>query len=287
MGKRKKRPHDRSTYAVSLRRWRTPAIIVALVGGVFLVLALNFIGRGGRPPQDDAPPLAHDHPPGPHGGVVVVIDNDNRYHAEAVAGPRGVLRVYTYGEELSVPHPVPARVVCAAVRAHGGGEEFPLMLRPEPLAADPPGTTSRFVSRLPNGRPGGDAELLVRSLAVGADRFQFVIPLSPTVSDAESERAEAALYADPGGLYTAKDVAANGRRPASQKFAGERPRHDDRPAAGERVCPVSRARADDRFIWVVSGKEYRFCCPPCIDEFLVTAKERPDEIRDPDSYRHP
>ncbi len=287
MGKRKKRPPGRSTCAVSLRRWRTPAIIVALVGGVLLVLALNFIGRGGRPPQDDAPPLAHDHPPGPHGGVVVVIDKANRYHAEAVSGPRGIVRVFTYGETLDTPWPVPARVACAAVRGHGGGDELPLMLRPEPLAADPPGTTSRFVARLPSGRPGGDAELVVRSLAIGVDRFQFVLPLPPAVSDAEAERAEAALYADPGGRYTIKDVEVNGRRTASQKYAGERTRHDDRPAAGERVCPVSRARADARFAWVVGGKEYQFCCPPCIDEFVATAKERPDEIREPEFYRQP
>ncbi len=287
MGKRKKRPPSRSPDTRHRGRWRTIAIIVALVASVVLILAWNLMGPGGRPPRGDEGQAAHDHPPGPHGGVVVVIDNENRYHAEAVAGLRGVVRVYTYGEDLSVPHPVPARVVCAAVRAHGGGEEFPLMLRPEPLAADPPGTTSRFVARLPSGRPGGDTELVVRSLAVGINRFQFVLPLPPPASDAEAERAEAALYADPGGRYTTKDIETNGRGPASHKFSGQLPRHDDRPAAGERVCPVSRARADDRFTWVVSGKEYRFCCPPCIDEFLVTAKERPDDIRDPDSYRHP
>ena len=286
MGKRTRRPPGQSPNPRRGERWRTIAIVVSLVVGLGVVLALNLVGAGRRPTGSEAPG-EHDHPPGPHGGAVVVIDKENRYHAEAVAGPRGVMRVYMYGQELSVPRPVPARVVCGAVR--GDGEEFPLMLRPEPLADDPPGTTSRFVARLPSGRPSGDAKLVVRSLEIGSDRFQFTLPLSTPNSerDGDAIRADAALYTTPGGRYTAKDISTNGQQPAARKFSGERPRHDDRPAVGERVCPVSRERADARFTWVVGGKEYQFCCPPCIDEFLITAKERPDEIRDPEFYRQP
>jgi hypothetical protein len=34
----------------------------------------------------------------------------------------------------------------------------------------------------------------------------------------------------------------------------------------------------------VGGKQYMFCCPPCIDEFVKLAKEHPEQVRDPAGY---
>ncbi len=36
--------------------------------------------------------------------------------------------------------------------------------------------------------------------------------------------------------------------------------------------------------WIVGGKPYRFCCPPCVEEFVKNAKESPDALMDPESY---
>jgi YHS domain-containing protein len=262
-------------------------IIVTLVIGVAAVLALNLVGPG-QPPATPAPE-SHGHPPGPHGGSVVAIDRDNHLHAEA-AIDGGLVRLYLFGRELTEVRPVVARTLCAAVRLHDGEGDFALMLRPEPLETDPPGTASRFAGRLSPALWRGHPRLVVWSLPVEEARFRFEIELAHSpLEEAEVARAEAdeaALYATPKGKYLADDVRRNGTVPASRKYRGERPSHDDRPAPGERVCPVSRERVDARFVWVIGGKEYRFCCPPCIDEYVATAKERPDEVKEPEFYLH-
>ena len=38
------------------------------------------------------------------------------------------------------------------------------------------------------------------------------------------------------------------------------------------------------FTWIVGGKPYEFCCPPCVDEFLKTAKQNPTALKNPDEY---
>lgn len=287
MGKRKPR-RDRRPPDPRRGRWRTAGIVLTMVLGVAVVLAVNLLGTGRRAKENDTAP--HDHPPGPHGGAVVVIDRENRFHAEAVYDGGGRVRLYTFGRELTDVRPVAAGTICAAVRGHAGEDEFAVMLRPEPQDSDPPGTASRFAGRLPPALWRGHLTLVVWSLPVEGERFRFEVPLSHPPPEegvvVRAEADEAALYATPKGKYSAEDVRANGSVPASRKYRGERPAHDDRPAAGERVCPVTRVKADARFVWVVGGREYRFCCPPCIDEFVTAARERPDEVKEPDVYRH-
>jgi YHS domain-containing protein len=61
-------------------------------------------------------------------------------------------------------------------------------------------------------------------------------------------------------------------------------RHDRFPAIGTRLCPISGTKADARFSWVIGGRRYQFCCPPCIEEFVQQAKQRPETIRPPQDY---
>jgi len=72
---------------------------------------------------------------------------------------------------------------------------------------------------------------------------------------------------------------------AAEKYHGFRSRHDLAPLPGDHICPVTRTKADPRCTWVVGGKDYQFCCPPCIDEFVRLARERPDAVAEPDTYR--
>ncbi len=37
-------------------------------------------------------------------------------------------------------------------------------------------------------------------------------------------------------------------------------------------------KANPVFSWVIGGKTFEFCCPPCVDEFVRMAKESPDDI---------
>jgi hypothetical protein len=93
------------------------------------------------------------------------------------------------------------------------------------------------------------------------------------------------LFLTPGGKYTKADIAANGGVIASVKFKGIRASHDDNPQPGDVICPISKTKANPKFAWVVGGKNYEFCCPPCVDEFVQMAKDNPEKIKDPDFYR--
>jgi hypothetical protein len=241
--------------------------------------------RQGNVPTDGA----HDHPPGPHGGAIVVVGRENRFHAEAVFEKTGAVRLYTYGEDESRVLPVEAQPVTAAVRKQGDLAEFVVHLTPEPQPGDPPGKTSRFVGRLPQALPHGRLELVVPALVIAGDRYWFVIPAGadwhPNPMPAKvTEEEERKLYLTPGGKYTADDIRANGGVTASQKFTGLQAEHDAKPKPGDRICPVSLTKASPKFAWVIGGKEYLFCCPPCVDEFVRKAKEKPDEVKPPDSY---
>ena len=99
-----------------------------------------------------------------------------------------------------------------------------------------------------------------------------------------TNEAERQLYLTAGGKYTDADIRANGSLTASQKYRGFRSSHDMHPAAGDAICPITETKANAKCTWIVGGKSYAFCCPPCIDEFVKLAKEHPEEIHDPRDY---
>ena len=98
------------------------------------------------------------------------------------------------------------------------------------------------------------------------------------------EVEERELHLAPAGKYTRADIRANGGTVPSQKYRGFRARHDYNPRPGDRLCPVTRTKASPDCTWTVGGRVYQFCCPPCIDEFVRLAKERPENVQPPDAY---
>jgi YHS domain-containing protein len=46
-------------------------------------------------------------------------------------------------------------------------------------------------------------------------------------------------------------------------------------------------KANAEFTWVIGGKPYQFCCPPCVDEFLALAKKSPEKVNAPETYVKP
>jgi YHS domain-containing protein len=95
---------------------------------------------------------------------------------------------------------------------------------------------------------------------------------------------ETQLFLTPGGKYTKEDIQANGNMTPAQKFKEFSPAHDPRPKAGEVLCPITLTKAHPECTWVIAGKTYQFCCPPCIDEFLQAAKEHPEKLQGPEAY---
>lgn len=98
-------------------------------------------------------------------------------------------------------------------------------------------------------------------------------------------QVEAGIFLKPGGLYTQADIDRNGPLPPSKRFADIMARHDLKVHPGERICPITETKANERFFWWVGGRRYTFCCPPCVEEFVLKAKKGGDEARKaPEEY---
>lgn len=106
-----------------------------------------------------------------------------------------------------------------------------------------------------------------------APQEMLVMPSSRTKND------ERVLFQQPGGKYTFADIATNGQTLPSQKYRSFRAIHDFLPRSGDRLCPITRTKANRGCTWIVNGETYEFCCPPCISEFVQLAKDEPNSIR--------
>ena len=47
---------------------------------------------------------------------------------------------------------------------------------------------------------------------------------------------------------------------------------------------MTLTKANPKCSWIVGGKSYEFCCPPCVDEFVKLAKSNPEKVKQPDQY---
>jgi hypothetical protein len=234
------------------------------------------------------PESAHAHKPGAHGGIIVEIGRDN-YHAEAVFEKGGVLRLYTLGKDETRIQEVESQTLTGYFKLGEGSESTSFEFRPVPQSGDAEGKTSQFVAKLPKELSGKNLEVTIPSIRIGGERFRLGFKFEPVAHgedmlDKVSGNEERQLYLTPGGKYTQADIAANGNRTASQKFKGVMSSHDRKPKSGDKICPITRTKANPKITWIVGGKTYEFCCPPCVDEFVQTAKEHPEEIKDPGSY---
>lgn len=131
----------------------------------------------------------------------------------------------------------------------------------------------------------GRSERRMRVSFNSKERFRFSFEAESTVMP-QTVTADAArdLYLTPKGLYTAADIEANGSTTAAEKYRGFHSAHDFGPKPGDRICPITQTKANPQCAWIVGGKKYLFCCPPCIDEFVKLAKESPEQVKDPVEY---
>ncbi|MFN0198470.1 MAG: hypothetical protein ACKVT0_17125 [Planctomycetaceae bacterium] len=250
---------------------------------VLLLISFFVVGCGG-----EKVPTEHDHYIGDHSGIIVSVGSDH-YHVEVLFA-EGEMRFYTLDHDQEVVLPVPEQELTAYVRTADALEAVTVKMRAVPQVGDPQGQTSQFVGKLPDAVLGQDAIITVPNIAFGEKRYRFACQLKAekhrqSMPDKVVDEEERQLYLTAGGKYTEADITANGKQTASQKYAGFKSSHDFKPKAGDAICPITKTKANDACTWIVDGKEYRFCCPPCIDEFVKLAKTNSDTIEPPDNYR--
>jgi len=230
----------------------------------------------------------HAHKPGSHGGIIIPIGSDS-YHAEAVIEKGGVFRLLMLGKDETRIQEVDIQPVKAYIKVVGSPDATPVDMTATQQEGDAADMTSQFVGQLPEEFRGRQLDVTIPNLRIAGERFRIGFT---TVTEAHADEMPAALpddeerqlYLTAGGKYTEADIKANGNVTASRKFKGVASKHDMFPKTGDRICPITLTKANPDFTWIISGKPYQFCCPPCIDEFVKLAKEQPDEIKDPDSY---
>jgi hypothetical protein len=230
----------------------------------------------------------HPHKPGSHGGIIIPIGSDS-YHAEAVIETTGEFRLLMLGKDETRIQEVDVQPIKAYVKVIGDPSATPIDLAAVPQDGDAPEKTSQFVGQLPEEFRGKQLDVTIPNLRIAGERFRVGFS---TVTEPHAEEMpeslpadeERTLYLTAGGKYTEADIKANGGVTATQKFKGLTSSHNMFPKEGDRICPVTQTKANPKFTWIVDGKPYQFCCPPCVDEFVAMAKERPEELKAPDDY---
>ncbi len=227
----------------------------------------------------------HGHKSGAHGGFIVPIGKDH-YHAEAVFHRDGTLAIYLLGNDESEVLETESQPLACYVRPTDSKDSAELVLNADPQPGDSPGRTSRFTGRLPDDLAAQEVFCLVPSVRIGPGRYRFSFTSQleqPDMPVKVVDDAERSLYLTPGGHYTVADIDANGRVTASERYLGFHSAHDFDPQPGDRLCPITRTKANPACTWVIGGRTYQFCCPPCIDEFVRRAKERPGQLEPPEA----
>lgn len=237
-----------------------------------------------------SPSDMHEHPPALHSGQVVTFKAGSaHYHVEFVVEPTGRVRVYPLDESATRPLAVEAQPLVLSVQGPAAGEPTPLMLRPV-AGTEANGTTTEFVGRLPARAVSGRLTVRFTEFRVGGERYRFEFVWDSPVGEDTFRDAfrdeQRRIFLSAGGKYLDSDIRDNGGLSADATFAALAPTHDHAPKPGDRVCPVSGFKAEPSITWVVGRERYVFCCQPCIDEFVLLAKEKPDDVRPAVSYVH-
>ncbi len=235
----------------------------------------------------------HGHKTGEHGGIMVSLGRDS-YHIEAVFEADGSVRLYTLGNDESRVIDIESQTLKGFVKAEGDTKANSILFDASPQDGDAPNRTSLFIGKLPQELVGRNLEITVPNINIAGERFRLgftSVTASHDATDSDkgmpdklADSAERDLYLVPGGRYTAADIVANGNTTASKKFRGIKSSHDMFPKEGDWICPITKTKANPKFNWVVDGKAYLFCCPPCVDEFVKTAKTSSEPLAEPVSY---
>ena len=253
--------------------------------------AVALVGCSKAPDANPAPTTAgHDdhEKSAAHGGVIAEIGD--LYHAEAVFEADGTVRLYLLGKDAKTVIEIDAKAVEAFATPDGSGSAAKFEFAPAPQSGDTTGKTSLLVGKLPVAAVGKPVGVSIPNLRVGADRYRVGFH-SPEASGHDvmppkrTDPAADKLFGNPGGLYTDADIQANGKLTPAEKFKGIKSKHDAEAKTGDKICPVSETLANPQFTWVIGGKSYEFCCPPCVEEFVSAAKQKPASIKPPEEYR--
>jgi hypothetical protein len=222
-----------------------------------------------------------------HGGLVESVGNN---HVEAVFDTQGGVRVYVLGLDETQMYPISAPELQADIQSPNASQVTSLTLHAAPQFGETAGHASQFIGTLPTELRRQPLSITLnvpldgRLYRVRLESGAHSEPAMPTNLADRSPEAERKLFLTPGGKYTQADIAANGNTVPSLKYADFVATHNMNPQKGDRLCPITNTLANPNLTWIVGGKSYTFCCPPCLREFVLRAKTKPSTIKPPEAY---
>jgi len=250
-----------------------------------------------------SPPNTSSQKDGTHTDVQAHSPNIQSFgdqHIEAQMDKAGAVQLFFYSKKPGQLMSVPIEEIKRTLQAETlfpGEDPAIIDLRADPLPGEPEGMTSHFVGKF-DRRDDQQVVGLILTFTLSGNAYRVrwqpghLAPGQFAASDHEQPSMPAALASDaerklfltPGGAYTEADIQANGGVPPSQKYKGFRAAHNMNPKQGDRLCPITDTQANTKLTWIIGGKSYPFCCPPCIEEFVVQAKTKPTTIYPPEHY---
>jgi hypothetical protein len=263
----------------------------AILGAALVAAGCGDSSKGPAPTaagEKKAKPKGHAHE-GPHDGAVAEW-GDDEYHVEfTVDHAAQEATVYVLDGDANRASPIEATTLTLTLKL---APPVTVTLAAKPQEGDPPGRSSRFVGKHPalgkvqefSGTISGQAGGKPYSGDFAEEPHADHKGKKSSKADGPTKR-EVDLFLKPGGIYTSADITKNGNVVPSEKFRGFEWSHDDDLKSGDKVCPVTVNKADEKCGWWVNGQLYEFCCPPCLEKFVKWAKESPEKIKDPGAYR--
>ena len=204
----------------------------------------------------------HSHSVGPHGGLVAAVGLDDKIHVELVIDRKDKqsMSFYILGQDERTDLEIPSRLMEAVCINNDNFTHTSVV----PGRLGETQMDNRFFGNLPNFEP---TQVLFK-LQISEARYTVKWDLMPKTGTATEEEE---ICLKPSGEYTLEDIKANGNVTPSQKFKGMVFSHE-KAKDGDVLCPVTNVKIDNRCKWVVGGKTYYFCCPPCISAFIKEKK---------------
>ena len=221
---------------------------------------------------------------GPHAGALAEWGKDE-FHAEFTLD-HSAKQVTVYildGKAKKAPPIDPDKVTNVTLSAKNTADSIFVELKHDPQKSGAGGIA--YVAGHEQFAKAGDYAGTISGKINGAPYSgTFTAKGHDEMPSAVGSKKERDLYLTPGGLYSKKDIQANGNTVPSVKFKDKSWAHDDNLKVGDKTCPVTKNKAETECAWIVNDSRYEFCCPPCLDKFVGWAKTQPDKVKAPTEY---
>jgi len=142
--------------------------LLILLGALFALVVVIVIARSVFWTHS-----AHEHEPGPHGGIIVAINDDEpHYHVEFVAETDGRIRLFLSGEKPEQIVEVKPQTLIARAKPASESEETSILLRPAEIMSAAPQDTSQFWGRMSPDLVGKALTLEIKDLELRTESLR-------------------------------------------------------------------------------------------------------------------